>query len=63
MALWGLTRNSLERREKYKNGVKGIYPLGCLPLWGREGVTFVFFLSQQKYEQNQVFSRADKRFF
>ncbi len=21
-------------------GVKGVLPLGCLPLWGREGVTF-----------------------
>jgi hypothetical protein len=32
------------------------------PLWGREGVTFVFFLSQQKDEQNQVFSRAQRVF-
>jgi hypothetical protein len=22
-----------------KRGVKGVHPLGCLPLWGREGVT------------------------
>jgi hypothetical protein len=22
-----------------KKGVKGVHPLGCLPLWGREGVT------------------------
>ena len=22
-----------------KRGVKGMLPLGCLPLWGREGVT------------------------
>ena len=22
-------------------GVKGTHPLGCLPLWGREGVTIV----------------------
>jgi hypothetical protein len=22
-------------------GVKGMLPLGCLPLWGKEGVTFV----------------------
>jgi hypothetical protein len=32
-------------------------PLGCLPLWGREGVTFVFF-SQRKDKQIQVFYRA-----
>ncbi len=38
-------------------GVKGAHPLGCLPLWGREGVTLAnqknfwrrigFFLQQQ----------------
>jgi hypothetical protein len=22
-------------------GVKGAHPLGCLPVWGREGVTLV----------------------
>ena len=22
-------------------GVKGVLPLGCLPLWGREGVTLI----------------------
>jgi hypothetical protein len=26
---------------KNKTGVKGIHPLGCLPLWGREGVTLI----------------------
>jgi hypothetical protein len=25
--------------EKIVKGVKGLLPLGCLPLWGREGVT------------------------
>jgi hypothetical protein len=25
-----------------KKGVKGTLPLGCLPLWGREGVTLLF---------------------
>jgi hypothetical protein len=24
-----------------KKGVKGILPLGCLTLWGREGVTLI----------------------
>jgi hypothetical protein len=24
-----------------KPGVKGTLPLGCLPLWGREGVTLI----------------------
>jgi hypothetical protein len=22
-----------------EKGVKGVHPLGCFPLWGREGVT------------------------
>jgi hypothetical protein len=25
---------------KFK-GIKGVLPLGCLPLWGREGVTLI----------------------
>ena len=29
-------------------GVKGAHPLGCLPLWGREGVTLVFFGEARK---------------
>jgi hypothetical protein len=24
-----------------KVGVKGVLPLGCFPLWGREGVTLI----------------------
>ena len=27
----------------YKKGVRGMFPLGCLPLWGREGVTLIVF--------------------
>jgi hypothetical protein len=25
-------------------GVKGVLPLGCLPLWGRERVTLIIFM-------------------
>jgi len=28
-------------------GVKGVHPLGCLPLWGREGVTLITHLMQK----------------
>ena len=35
-----MTRNSLQKQEK-DTGVKGILPLVCLPLWGREGVTLI----------------------
>jgi len=30
-------------------GVKGMPPLGCLPLWGREGVTLITLI---KYTYN-----------
>jgi hypothetical protein len=33
-------RGSVETLEK-GGGVKGVHPLGCLPLWGREGVTLL----------------------
>jgi hypothetical protein len=28
---------------KFREGVKGILPLGCLPHWGRVGVTLIPF--------------------
>jgi hypothetical protein len=43
ITLWRSTKNSLLRRERFRKGVKGIFPLGCLPLWGREGVTLLAF--------------------
>jgi hypothetical protein len=27
-------------------GIKGMLPLGCLPLWGREGVSLIPFLKE-----------------
>jgi len=41
----GWTRNSLQKQEGDK-GVKGMLPLGCLPLWGREGVSLIAFLKK-----------------
>jgi len=29
-----------------ERGVKGMLPACCLPLWGREGVTFIAFLKK-----------------
>jgi hypothetical protein len=29
------------KKHSEKEGVKGMLPLGCLPLWGREGVTLI----------------------
>jgi hypothetical protein len=43
-------------------GVKGIHPLGCLPLWGREGVTFVFFLSNEKMNKIRFSTEPDYPF-
>jgi hypothetical protein len=30
---------NMHLKKRSKLGVKGLAPLGCLPLWGREGVT------------------------
>jgi hypothetical protein len=47
--LRGPRENLLIKGEMEKGGVKGILPLGCLPLWGREGVTLTaFFRSTTK---------------
>jgi hypothetical protein len=35
-------------------GVKGALPLGCLPLWGREGVTLILFEKNLKNAQNRI---------
>ncbi len=32
-------------KKRLRFGVKGLAPLGCLPLWGREGVTLAIALS------------------
>jgi len=37
-----LKKNFSGTREN-REGVKGMLPLGCLPLWVREGVTLIVF--------------------
>ena len=41
----GTPQNAIAPRNVDENtskvGVKGVLPLGCLPLWGREGVTLI----------------------
>ena len=51
IALWRLTRDSLLEREKERDGVKEILPLGCLPLWGREGVTLIAFFKRMESDR------------
>jgi hypothetical protein len=44
-----------------KEGVKEMLPLGCLPLWGREGVTLI--ATAKNYRMNKKkegFNRASK---
>jgi hypothetical protein len=31
--------NRVKKKTPEKKGVKGELPLGCFPLWGREGIT------------------------
>ena len=41
----GIPKNAITPQKVDENtskvGVKGVLPLGCLPLWGREGVTLI----------------------
>jgi hypothetical protein len=41
-------------------GVKGILPLGCFPLWGREGVTLQTANLGKRITKKQDFNRAEK---
>jgi hypothetical protein len=40
-----------------EKGVKGMLPLGCLPHWGREGVTLVVTLENNQLRTKEDFSR------
>jgi hypothetical protein len=42
-------------------GVKGKHPLGCLPLWGREGVTLV--IGHRKFVNNGKLEVQQTTFF
>jgi len=42
LAPWSMTADRIPRLGEYlieERGSRGLAPLGCLPLWGREGVT------------------------
>jgi hypothetical protein len=41
MRLGRVRRKREEMESVKKKGVKGLLPLGCFPLWGREGVTLI----------------------
>jgi hypothetical protein len=37
--------------ERCRKGVGGRFPLGCLPLWGREEVTLIAFFKRMKSDR------------
>jgi hypothetical protein len=41
-----------------KRGVKGMLPLGCFPLWGREGVILQAAAENKRIEKKEDFNRA-----
>jgi hypothetical protein len=43
-----------------KVGVKGIPPLGCFPLWGREGVTLLVLYKRKRMTEKQGFNKVKK---
>jgi len=58
-------KSSFETEEITK-GVKGVLPLGCLPLGRREGVTLpslLNFVINQRAKNQSVFYRSTKQFF
>jgi hypothetical protein len=41
-----------------KEGVKGMLPLGCFPLWGRERVILQTAAENKRIEKKEDFNRA-----
>jgi len=41
-----------------KEGVKGMLPLDCFPLWGREGVILQAATDNKRIEKKEDFNRA-----
>jgi hypothetical protein len=54
---------NMHLKKRSKLGVKGLAPLGCLPLWGREGVTLAIALSalREGFLQSQDFIKIKAR--
>jgi hypothetical protein len=42
-----------------KEGFKGMLPLGCFPLWGREGVILQTAAENKRIERIEDLNRAD----
>jgi hypothetical protein len=43
-----------------KRGGKGMLPLGCLPLWGREGVTLLAAAENKRITGKRGFQQSQK---
>jgi len=61
-----LRKSSLLRGLKTSHRFKGMLPLGCLPHWGREGVTLLtaaeykIMIRKIGFQQSRVFQSVDK---
>jgi hypothetical protein len=42
-------------------GVKGVLPLGCLPFWGREGVTLLYTKEDRQVTGKRGFQQRLKK--
>jgi hypothetical protein len=42
-----------------KEGVKGMLPLGCLPLWEREGVTLIVAADNYRITKKEGFNKTE----
>jgi len=54
----GITPEKVENNTPEKEGVKGMLPLGCLPLWGREGVTLIAAAENYQMTEKRGFQQS-----
>jgi hypothetical protein len=55
-----ITPDTVEIYPEKKKGVKGMLPLGCFPLWGREGVILQAAAENKRIETKEDFNRSRK---
>jgi hypothetical protein len=56
-----ITLDKVENNTPKKEGVKGMLPLGCLPLWGREGVTLIVAAENYRMTGKRGFQQSLKK--
>jgi hypothetical protein len=53
-----ITPDKVENNTPKKEGVKGMLPACCLPLWGREGVTLIAATENYRMTEKRGFQQS-----